>query len=39
MLIYQAPIFLCPTAVDINGYTDPEYVNTEDCALILRHQS
>ena len=33
------PIFLCPSAVDINGYTDPEYVSTEDCALIMHYQS
>ena len=39
ILIYQMPIFLCPSAVDINGYTDPDYINTEDCALIMHFQS
>jgi hypothetical protein len=37
ILIYQMPIFLCPSAVDINGYTDPDYINTEDCALIMHY--
>ena len=39
MLLYQMPAFLCPSAVDINGYTDPEYINTEDCALIMHFQA
>ena len=34
MLIYQMPLFICPSAVDINGYTDPDYITTEDCALL-----
>jgi hypothetical protein len=29
------PLFLCPSAVDIKGYTDPDYITTEDCALIM----
>ena len=32
ILVYQMPVFLCPSAVDINGFTDPDYINTEDCA-------
>jgi len=39
LLLYQMPVFLCPSAVDINGYTDPDYIDTEDCALIMHHQS
>lgn len=39
ILIYQSPLFLCPSAVDINGYTDPDYISTEDCALIMHHQN
>ena len=39
ILIYQMPLFLCPSAVDINGYTDPDYINTEDCSLIMHYQS
>ena len=37
ILIYQSPFFICPSAVDINGYTDPDYINTEDCSLIMHH--
>ena len=37
ILIYQMPLFLCPSAVDINGYTDPDYINTEDCSLIMHY--
>jgi hypothetical protein len=39
MLLFQAPIFLCPSAVDINGFTDPDYINTEDCSLIMHFQA
>jgi hypothetical protein len=39
ILIYQMPLFLCPSSVDINGYTDPDYIDTEDCALIMHHQN
>ncbi len=35
IIIYQMPLFLCPSAVDIKGYTDPDYITTEDCALIM----
>jgi hypothetical protein len=39
ILLYQMPLFLCPSAVDIKGYTDPDYINTEDCALIMTYHS
>jgi hypothetical protein len=39
LLLFQMPLFLCPSAVDINGYTDPDYINTEDCAQIMHHYS
>lgn len=39
ILIYQMPLFLCPTSVDIQGYSDPDYVTTEDCALIMHRQA
>ena len=39
ILVYQMPLFLCPSAVDIQGYTDPDYITTEDCALIMHHQT
>jgi hypothetical protein len=39
IIIYQMPLFLCPSAVDIKGYTDPDYITTEDCALIMHKQS
>jgi hypothetical protein len=38
LLIYQCPFFICPSSVDIQGYTDPDYINTEDCSLIMHHQ-
>ena len=33
------PLFLCPSSVDINGFTDPDYISTEDCALIMHQHS
>ena len=39
ILLYQMPLFLCPTSIDINGYSDPDYVTTEDCALIMHRQA
>lgn len=36
-LVYQLPFFLCPSAVDISGYTEPDYITTEDCSLIMHH--
>jgi hypothetical protein len=39
VMLYQAPLFLCPTSIDINGYSDPDYVTTEDCALIMHRQA
>lgn len=38
LLIYQCPFFICPSAVDINGYTEPDYITTEDCSLIMHKQ-
>jgi hypothetical protein len=38
ILIYQCPFFICPSAVDIQGYVEPDYVTTEDCSLIMHHQ-
>lgn len=39
ILLYQMPVFLCPTSIDIQGYSDPDYVTTEDCALIMHNQA
>jgi hypothetical protein len=38
LLIYQCPFFICPSAVDINGATEPDYITSEDCSLIMHHQ-